>query len=56
MSESLQRAARLFFLLIYPIVLGKGLRCFKDGASAKLKLKEEKRYGEVVLATYEPAR
>jgi len=43
-------------LLIYPIVLGKGLRCFKDGASAKLKLKEEKRYGEVVLATYEPAR
>ena len=43
-------------LLIYPIVLGKGLRLFKDEVGAKLELKETQRYGEVVLATFEPAR
>jgi dihydrofolate reductase len=42
-------------LLVYPVVLGKGQRLFKDDVSAKLALKESKRYGEAALLTYEPA-
>ena len=42
-------------LLVYPVVLGKGERLFKDDESAKLKLKELKQYADVALMVYEPA-
>jgi dihydrofolate reductase len=42
-----------FSLLVYPIVLGKGKRLFKDGIEAKLKLIEEKKYDTgVILMRY----
>jgi dihydrofolate reductase len=41
-------------LLVYPIVLGKGKRLFRDGATAGLKLSETKTFDTgVVLLRYE---
>lgn len=43
-------------LLIYPLVLGTGLRLFKEESTAKLKLVESKSFGTGVVAhIYEPA-
>jgi dihydrofolate reductase len=43
-------------LLVYPVVLGKGLRHFKEGRRAKMKLVESKTCGnDVVLLRYRPA-
>jgi dihydrofolate reductase len=43
-------------LLVYPIVLGKGKRLFKDGATAGLRLGETKTFDTgVVLLRYAPA-
>lgn len=45
-----------FHLLVYPIVLGKGLRLFKDGTITNLELVDTKTYSTgVVLLTYHPA-
>ncbi|MFN8454988.1 MAG: dihydrofolate reductase family protein [Anaerolineae bacterium] len=42
-------------LLVYPIVLGQGLRLFKAGSQAKLKLVEAKPFSSGVVAlTYQP--
>jgi dihydrofolate reductase len=44
-------------LLVYPIVVGKGKRLFKDGNDTKLKLVETKPFASgVVLLRYEPDR
>jgi dihydrofolate reductase len=43
-------------LLIYPIVLGRGIRLFEESTEAKLKLTETKAFTSgVVLLRYEPA-
>ena len=43
-----------YWLLIYPVTLGKGKKLFQDGASTKLKLIETKDMGSgVVLIKYE---
>ena len=43
-------------LLVYPVVLGKGKRLFKDGSKATLKLVETKTFSSgVVLLSYQPA-
>lgn len=42
-------------LLVYPVFLGRGIRLFRDGNEAKLKLVESKPFGTgVVLMRYEP--
>lgn len=44
-------------LLVYPIVVGKGKRLFKDGSDTKLKLVETRSFNSgVVLLRYEPDR
>lgn len=44
-------------LLVYPIVVGKGKRLFKEGLDAKLKLARTTSYASgVVLLVYEPER
>ena len=44
-------------LLVYPVVLGKGKRLFRDDSTATLKLVETKTLGsDVVLLTYRPDR
>jgi dihydrofolate reductase len=44
-------------LLVYPIVVGKGKRLFKDGSNIKLKLVETRLFSSgVVLLRYEPDR
>jgi dihydrofolate reductase len=44
-------------LLVYPIVLGKGKRLFKDGTAATLKLLEAKAFDSgVTLLRYETAK
>ena len=44
-------------LLIYPLVVGKGLRLFKEGAAATWKLVESQAFRSGVVAlVYEPAR
>ena len=44
-------------LLVYPIVVGKGKRLFKDGNDTKLKVVETKPFDSgVVLLRYEPDR
>jgi dihydrofolate reductase len=46
-----------YHLLVYPIVVGKGKRLFKEGTAAKLKLVEAKVFGSGVIAQiYKPAR
>jgi dihydrofolate reductase len=43
-------------LLVYPLVLGRGLRLFADESSAKLRLVETRSVGSgVVLLSYQPA-
>ena len=44
-------------LLVYPVVIGKGKRLFKDGTSAPLKLVSAQGFGSGVVALiYEPVR
>jgi dihydrofolate reductase len=44
-------------LLVYPVVLGRGKRLFRDDITATLKLVETKTLGsDVVLLTYRPDR
>jgi dihydrofolate reductase len=44
-------------LLVYPIVLGKGKRLFKDGSAAKLKFAGAKALGsDAVLLSYAPVK
>ena len=44
-------------LLVYPVVLGKGKRLFKEGTTATLKLVEARSFSSGVAALiYEPAR
>jgi dihydrofolate reductase len=44
-------------LLVYPVVLGRGKRLFKDGSMLTLKLVQAKASSSgVVLLTYQPAR
>ena len=44
-------------LLVYPVVLGRGKRLFKDGSQATLKLVETRAFSSgVVLLTYQPAK
>jgi dihydrofolate reductase len=44
----------VFNLLVYPVVVGKGKRVFKEGNKAKLRLVESRQFGSgVVLLTYE---
>ena len=44
-----------FNLLVFPVVLGKGIRLFENEDSVKLKLTETKTYTSgVVLLTYQP--
>jgi dihydrofolate reductase len=46
-----------YYLLMYPIVLGEGLRLFPDGMAATLRLTESKPMGNgVILLRYEPAK
>lgn len=45
-----------YHLLVYPIVLGRGMRLFRDGSKAELKLVESKSFSSgVVLVRYQPA-
>ena len=45
-----------YTLLVYPVVLGKGKRLFKEGINSTLKLVETKSYDTgVVLTVYKPA-
>ena len=44
-----------YHLLVFPIVLGKGIRLFTDGSNVKLKLVETKMFSSgVVLLLYQP--
>jgi dihydrofolate reductase len=44
-------------LLIYPVVIGKGMRLFQEDSTAKLKLVEAKSFSSGVAAlVYEPER
>jgi dihydrofolate reductase len=44
-------------LLVYPVVVGKGKRLFKEGAAATWKLVESQAFSSgVVSLVYEPAR
>ncbi len=44
-------------LLVYPVVLGRGRRLFKDGPPVGLNVAEAKAFGSgVVLLTYHPAK
>ena len=44
-------------LLVYPVVLGKGKRLFKEGDTATLKLLESQSFSSGVAAlVYEPDR
>ena len=44
-------------LLVYPVVVGKGQRLFKEGVTATLKLVESQSFSSGVVAlVYEPAR
>jgi dihydrofolate reductase len=44
-------------LLVYPLVVGKGKRLFKEGTTATLKLLESRSFGSGVVAlVYEPDR
>ena len=46
-----------YHLLVYPVVLGKGIRLFQDGTDAKLKLVDTKTFASGVQAMiYEPDR
>lgn len=46
-----------FRLLVYPVVLGKGIRLFQEGTTATLKLVEAKSFSSGVAALiYEPER
>lgn len=46
-----------YHLLVYPIVLGEGLKLFDEGMSAKLKLVEARAFESGVVAMiYEPAQ
>jgi dihydrofolate reductase len=46
-----------YHLLVYPVVLGKGKRLFKEGGKASLKLVETKSFSlGVVLLRYQPDR
>ena len=41
--------------MVYPVVLGKGRKLFRDGAEASLKLKESRAtMGGVLILTFEP--
>jgi dihydrofolate reductase len=43
-------------LLVYPVVIGKGIRLFKEGIETKLKLVESKPFSSGVVAmVYQPA-
>jgi len=47
----------LYRLLVYPVVVGKGKRLFKEGSTATLKLLESRPLSSGVVALiYEPAR
>ncbi len=37
-------------LLVYPVVVGSGTRCFQDGSEAKLKLMDSKAFSSGVVA------
>jgi dihydrofolate reductase len=44
-------------LMVFPIVLGAGLRLFREGASPRrLRLTEARPAGETLITIYEPAR
>ena len=44
-------------LMVYPVVLGQGRKLFRDGAEARLKLKESRATkGGVLILTFEPRR
>mgnify|MGYP000722085027 CR=1 FL=1 len=46
----------LFHLLVYPVVVGKGLRLFNEDTETTLKLIESKAFGSVTLLRYQPDR
>ena len=57
--QSLMKADLIdeYQLQVYPIVLGKGRRLFKDGIDKKLKLVESKTFSSgVVILIYQPDR
>jgi dihydrofolate reductase len=42
-----------FRLMVYPTVLGRGVRLFPDGATIRLELVENKQFGDgIVLLRY----
>lgn len=46
-----------YHLLVYPLVLGSGIRLFSDGGDTKLRMVESKTFATGVVAlTYEPVR
>jgi dihydrofolate reductase len=46
-----------FRLLVYPVVLGKGKRLFREGTTANLKLLDSQSFSSGVVALiYEPNR
>ncbi|MDX2077642.1 MAG: dihydrofolate reductase family protein [bacterium] len=42
-------------LLVYPVVVGKGIRLFQDNAQATLTLVESQSFGNVLALRYHPA-
>lgn len=47
----------VYRMLVYPVVLGKGIRMFQDGAEATLKLVEQQHFSSgVVGLVYEPVK
>lgn len=45
-----------YHLLVYPVVVGKGKRLFKEGTATTLRLVESRSLGGVVAMVYEPER
>jgi len=46
-----------YLLLVMPLVLGKGMRLFREGINTKLRLVESKTYSTgVVSLTYQPIK
>ncbi len=57
--QSLMQAGLIdeYSLLVFPIVLGKGKRLFRDGIDSSLKLVKSKAFSSGVIAlTYQPAK
>lgn len=43
-------------LLVYPVLVGEGVKLFQDGAESTLKLVETQTFGSVMAMVYEPVR